>query len=297
VSLKQKRNWYLHRYLKTGPRLTAKDLRNFSGHLTDSVAELLLHRNGGVPDDDTFRLDYEVTGTKTARVRTFFGLGCGEGTIANIDDIILRSWHDLPRGALPIGEIDVEGWDFDGLTLITFVQGELVNKICFFDNPHDCGPLDPDDPGRITVLAPSLASFMNRLKPNQAFQFREVFRLDDGADSIRRLSDAITATFDVDMERSNTRFDGGHVPSFYWPKHESSISFCYKNENKFWDPLPNDECDTDGHLLIAVTKERASAALRELKAKLKELEDWKKTKYVGRLDYSSRPYWRVNLDG
>jgi len=265
--------------------------------LTDSVAELLLRRNGGVPDDDTFRLDYKATGTKTTRVREFFGIGCDDGSIVNIDDVILQRWHDLPRGSLPIGEIDLEGWDFDGLTLITFIQGDLVNKVCFFDNPHDCGPMDPDDPGRVTVLAPTLASFMKGLKPNQAFHYREVFRLHAGADSIQSLSQAIPARLDIDMAASSSRFDRDYIPYFYWPKYEANISFCFRNENKFWDPLPDGENDKDGHLLIGLSKELAAGALKELRGKLKVAEGWKHAKYAGRVDYSPRPYWRVDARG
>ena len=136
-----------------------------------------LHRwNGGVPLLDCFKVERRDGEFVVARIKYFFSISDRHHQ-TDLRDAVFGCWEDLPRAAIPIAQVDIEGDDWDRCLLLTFRWGDNRNKIYLLANPHDCGPYDPDDVSRLKYLARSLPQFVRNLNSFDHFCYRTWFQL------------------------------------------------------------------------------------------------------------------------
>ena len=290
---KRRQKWPKIKFLSSGRKLSAADLQSCAMPMTDDLCEFLRRHNGGVPEADTFLMKYEGMANTVARVRQFNGIASGERSDVNdIAETTLQSWHDLPRGSVPIGDIDIDDQDFDGCTLLTFLWGPRADKIYFFDNPHDMDPLDPDDDSRLTLLANSLPQFLKSLGHYDDYCFREIFTLPCGADSFPEL--------EAEIEKAGAdEFCGDEIGSrrrsvnryAVWPKPDTTIYLADNAKDIYSVPLPKAAAGSCC-LAVDVTKWNRTKVLAAVKKALGKLPAWKGAKSAGRSSSSTTPYWR-----
>lgn len=286
--------WPKKKFLKTGPKLTEQDLRVYPAQLTKGLGEFLLWQNGGVPDLDTFVFDHPYGKNTVARVRSFQGISLQpENGTGDIAYTILCHWHDLPRGCVPIGDVDIEGRDFEVCTLLTFLHGKRSGRVYFFDNPHDCGPLDPDDSSRLTLLAKTLPSFVKSLRCHENYLFREVFRLSCSRRDLAELelalvnagSDEFLGDPIESRKREVERYSG-------WEDQSTAIFLTSGASDMHWVPLPANAPAESCYLGINVSKWNRTQTLARLKSTLKSVPAWKGAKSIGRMSSDLIPSWR-----
>ena len=294
MAKRRRHSWPSKRFLKTGPKLRASDLRSCSVQLTDGLSDFLLWQNGGVPDLDTFVFDGPFGKHTIGRVRSFDGINIdGNEGFSDIARTILGYWHDLPRGCVPIGEIDIAGLDFEVCTLVTFLAGERAERVYFFDNPHDVGPLDPDDPKRLTLLAKTLPAFVKSLRCHEEFLFREVFQLKCGREGLLAIETAL-------VRAGVEQFGGNAIASrkaqvnryAFWPSQGVQVYLAYGTTEISWVPIPSGLPPEPCYLGINVTKWNRAKVLAKLKSTLRSIPEWRGAKSVGKTPAGTAPYWR-----
>jgi hypothetical protein len=248
--------------------------------------EFLRKQDGGTPLLDAFRLTYH--GKKTVgRVRRFYGR-------AEICSSTLSTWDFLPRGALPIGDIDIDGYEFDTPTLLTFRWGPYFNKILLFDNPHDVGPLDPDDPARLIRLANSLPVFLDSLKNHSDLFYRTIFSLAGNPEELLPLMEALQDAGAEEFEDSyfNPRKTCTSWSSL-WEEFNAQITVAHDVKSIDDVALPPAAIGK-GRCVLAV--DAASwehpAVKRAIKNSLKHVRAFKGAKLAGQTAAGSEPYWR-----
>lgn len=294
MAKKRKTAWPKERFLKTGPKLRAADIHNYPGHLTDGLCEFLLWQNGGVPNLDSFVFNGPCGKNTVARVRSFYGFDKGnQEDLTDIAQTVLNHWHDLPRGSVPIGDIEIDGEDFDSCTLLTFLWGDRAEKVYFFDNPHDMGPLDPDKPSRLTQLANNLPQFIKSLQCYEDFHFREVFQLSCDRDGLRNLETALVKAGVEEFEGESVGSRSRKVDRYAeWQKQETIVYLSYGSPTIDWVPLPKKQPSDRCYFAVDVTKWNRTTILAKLKTMLRSVPEWKGVKSVGRTPTETTPYWR-----
>lgn len=279
---KRKSVWPKMNFLRTGPKLRTADLHAYQMHRTEDLDRFLLWRNGGVPQDDSFRMTY-LDEDVVARVEYFNGMDvAGDDSVEDLITTIVNTWHELPRGCVPIGHVEIPGSEFDAPNLITFVYGERMGKIFFYSYPHDLGEQDPDDDEHLTLLANSLPQFVKSLQPHHALKFREVFQLKIDPESIPVLTEALNAA-GVE-EFWEFRKNSERVEYYYedWEEFGCRISIGNRTREIGWVPLPKELERGACCLTVDVTKWGRNKAISQLKKVLKTCPAWKGAKYVGR---------------
>ena len=139
---KRKSKWTADKFRSTGAKVSAAQLRDYPLELTPEVEDFLRWQNGGIPEKDAFRISYPTGYETVARVREFYGIQSDSGDgVTDLARTVLNHWHGLPRGALPLGDVDIVGCEFDPITLLTFLWGDRAGRVFFFDNPHDVGEM------------------------------------------------------------------------------------------------------------------------------------------------------------
>ncbi len=155
--------------------------------------DFLQRWNGGVPLLDSFKVKNCHDQYTVARVKYFFGISDRDDE-RDLRNVVYYSWNDLPRGAIPIAQIDIEEDEWDRCLLLTFGWGDNYNKIYLLAHLHDCGPYDPDDLSELQYVARSLPEFMKKLESHDALYFRTWFQLPVPFAEIRPVADAILNT-------------------------------------------------------------------------------------------------------
>ena len=277
---KRRHAWPKQKFLTTGPKLKSSDIRDYDAQLTDGACDLLSWQNGGIPNLDSFVFDYDDAKNTLARVRWFYGINLeASESIADIARTIVHRWHDLPRGCIPIGDVDIEGLDFEICTLVTFLWGDRAEKVYFFDHPHDIGPLDPDDSTRLTLLAKTLPAFVKSLRCYEDYAFREIFQLSCDRDGLSELENALCAG---GLEEFHGDEIDSRKPSInryaFWPDNSTNIYLSQGTKEMYWVPLPDGAEAGKCYLGINLTKWNRTKILSQLKSKLRGVAEWKGAK-------------------
>ena len=230
--------WPKIKFHGTGKKLTTAEILAYPMDLTDDLFDFLRWRNGGIPELDSFVMDFEGEPKTVARVQYFNGIQTGDD-LPDLAVTTLNCRDYMPRGAIPIGEVQIAGEDFDGCTLLTFLWGDRANEIYFFDNPHDCGGIDPDDESHLTLLAKSLPQFVKSLKSHEEFLFREVFLLQCDRKSFPAIEAALekagTESFHGDDASGRKRSINRYAN---WERLNTSVYLSSGAKEIYWVPLP-----------------------------------------------------------
>ncbi len=243
--------------------------------------------DGGIPLKDAFPVHYQGR-RMVGRVRSFY-------STREVATTILSSWDLLPRGAVPIGDIDIEGWEFDRPTLLTFCRGEKTfNKLFFYDNPHDCGPIDPDDPTNLIPLANSLSVFLNSLNGYNELYYRTFFALRSSPEELSTIMEAIEAS--GGEEFSEAYFTPGKECNTWfstWEEQNAQITVAHSVKKISEVPVPT-EVTGKSQCLLAIDAPHwdQTAAQRAVKQALKSVPAFKGAKKVGQTAAEIEPYWR-----
>ncbi|MFN7890616.1 MAG: hypothetical protein ACK5OC_10030 [Pirellula sp.] len=279
------------KFLVTGPKLTARDLRVCSVPLTSDLERFLILRNGGVPTSNAFRFNFRGKKNTLARVRYFNGLNIDARTSV-FDDIarlvVCSGGHMIPVGGIPIGEVEISGEEFDGCTLLTF-GSDCRNKsgrVYFFDNRHDAGDYKPNDGSKLTLLASSLPAFMRGLRPYDNFHFRIVYKMQCAPNDL----ETIEETF---VEAGSPKFVGEPYAKTkvyryaVWPKMGTVLYLTAGMKTIATIPLPKEASSKDCHFSINVNDKNHQTVVRLVARILKSLPAWK-----GALEIGTTPVMR-----
>ena len=275
-------SWPDDPFLKTGPKLTAQALREYPVPLIEPVEDFLRWRNGGVPVRDSFKMVYDDRRV-VARVTDFYGVNpSAEGDITDLNRVILHEWHDLPRGTLPLGEVQIEGEEFEGSQLLTFLWGERAGKVVFFDTPHDCRPLDPQDEDRLVPLTNTLLQFIKGLKDHETLRYRQFFRL-TGDGRTEDLEAALVAAGTEEWRTYDSEFNDG-PPSRYagWWERDSKVYHFVGGAELHHVPLPDGTPPDTRCLAVDLNRWDRAEIVKRLKAALDGAGGWGLGKPVGR---------------
>ena len=275
-------SWPDDPFLKTGPELTAEALREYPVPLIEPVEDFLTWRNGGVPVRDSFEMVYDDRRV-VARVRQFYRVDPEGGVhTGDLNGVILHQWHRLPRGALPLGQVEIEGEQFEDSQLLTFLWGEREGRVFFFDTPHDCGELDPDDESRLTLLTNTLLQFVKGLKEYGTLRYRQVFRL-TGDGTADDLEAALVAAGTEEWRTYDSDFNDG-PPSRYagWWERNSMIYHFVGGAELHHVPLPDGTPPDARCLAVDVNRWDRAEIVESLKAALATAGGFKLGKALGR---------------
>lgn len=248
--------------------------------------EFLQKRDGGLPQLDAFPIHYEGR-KRAARVRSFYGR-------QDLCNSVVVHWDSLPRGCLPIGDVEIDGDDFDSPTLLTFRWGEHFNKIFFWDNPHDIGPLDPEDPSRLIRVANSLPNFLRSLKNYDDLYYRTFMELNTTPLELPTIMEAlrdcgVEEFYDADY----TKGKNCTTWSATWEEYYAQISVGH-SVKKLGDVTVASSVAKASRCFLAIDAchwDQASA-LRAVKKALKNVPAFKGAKKAGQTAAQREPYWR-----
>lgn len=274
------------KFLVTGPKLKARDLQACSVSLTSDLERFLVLRNGGVPTSNAFRFNFRGKKNTLARVRYFNGLNIDTNTSV-FEDIstLVDCWRGrmIPEGAIPVGEVEISGEEFDGCTLLTFGSDcrKKSGRVYFFDNPHDVGDYEPNDESRLTLLASSLPAFMQGLRPYDNFHFRIVYKMQCTPHDLEKIEDAF-------VEAGSPKFDGEPYEKrkvfryAMWPKMGTVLYLTAGMKTIAAIPLPKGASAKDCHLGINVNDKNHQTVVRLVARILKSLPAWKGASKIGK---------------
>jgi hypothetical protein len=274
------------KFLATGPKLKARDLRACSVPLTSDLERFLVLRNGGVPTTNAFRFNFRGEKNKLARVRYFNGLNIDTSTFVFEDIAELVDCYAgdmIPVGAIPIGEVEIAGEEFDGCTLLTFGSDcrKKSGRVYFFDNPHDVGDYEPNNESRLTLLASSRPAFMRGLRPYDNFHFRIVYKLQCTPHDLETIEEAF-------VEAGSPKFVGEPYTKrkvcryAVWPKMGTVLYLTAGMKKIATIPLPKEASSRDCHLGINVNDKNHQTVVRLVARILKSLPAWKGALKIGK---------------
>lgn len=185
----KKASWPKIKFSGCGKKPSSELVRRVDPFRGMEYFDFLQNWNGGTPTDGSFKV-LGVDGNPTlAAVKYFFGVtdDCGP---SDIRSAVYRYWDYLPRGALPIAEVEIEDDEYDQCLLITFRWGERYNQVFLLANPHECAG-DPDDVRDLKKLASSLPPFLSNLQSWQYYNYRAWYQLPVPVDQLKSVADKL----------------------------------------------------------------------------------------------------------
>ena len=245
--------------------------------------------NGGVPTPNCFKTKTFNDEFTVAAVKRFYGVHNEKASPHDLRQVVYQTWNDLPRGSIPIAEIEIEDTEWDLCILLTFTWTERINKIYMLANPHDCGPFDPDDLSELILVANSLPTFLNSLKPREYFCYRSWYELPVPASELQPVANLLMSNGVEDL--------WGHLTSV--PERHCSLGRHPTDNYSVWLARPNTSIRDIGppkkinseHSILAIDTYRwvQADAEKSIKTALKSLGLGRKLKKIGESGLAKKP--------
>ncbi|MFO0943209.1 MAG: hypothetical protein U0930_20940 [Pirellulales bacterium] len=227
-----------------GKKLSTKELQAVDPCRGLDYFEFLKRWNGGTPKDNWFKV-LDVFGKPTlAEVKTFFGVN------EDLDSNDLRSavywnWDYLPRGTLPIAEVEIDGDEYDQSLLVTFRWGPNYNQVFLLANPHECGPEDPEL-SELQKVSSSLPKFLESLRPREYWLYRAWYKLQVPVDQLKVVAVEFLKNGIVDSYEQFATIQDRSAGIAYYPKIGCGIWLAHSNAQIRNVPapvrVPSDSC-------------------------------------------------------
>lgn len=180
-------SWPKIDFSNSGNKISAEVLRVLDPVRSTQYFEFLQKWNGGTPVGNCFKVLDAKGNVTLGEVTRFFGVndGCSE---SDVRIAVYQFWDNLPRGALPIAEVNIgeEEWDFR--LLITFRWGQLHNQLFLLPHPHAGGTGNPDNLKNLRKVADSLPEFLKSLAARGHLHFRAWYKLPVMVDELPQLA-------------------------------------------------------------------------------------------------------------
>lgn len=269
--------WPKMAFSNSGNKISTELLRVLDPVRSTHYFEFLQKWNGGKPVGNCFKALDAKGNVTLGEVTRFFGVtdGCSE---SDVRIAVYQFWDSLPRGALPIAEVNIgeEEWDFR--LLITFRWGQLHNQLFLLKHPHAGGTSNPDNLKSLQKVADSLPEFLESLAARGHLHFRAWYTLPVMIDELPTLATKMIKSGMVDPLQQFATISARKSGMAYHPKIGCGVWLAHAGEPIGDTVAPKSV--PSGHSILAIDAYRwdHTAAEQHVKRVLKSAKIEKLTK-------------------
>lgn len=264
-------------FSNSGNKISAEVLRVLDPVRSTEYFEFLQKWNGGTPVGNCFKT-HDARGNVTlGEVTRFFGVtdGCSE---SDLRIALYQFWDNLPRGALPIAEVNIGEDESDFRLLITFRWGQFHNQLFLLTHPHAGGTGKPDNLKSLQKVADSLPEFLSGLDAREHLHFRAWYKLPVMEHDLPQLATKMIKSGMVDPFQQFATISARKKGLAYHPKIGCGVWLAHGSEPI--DDTVAPKSVPSGHSVLAIDAYRwdHAAAEQHVKRVLKSAKIEKLTK-------------------